>query len=140
MHLSEAEILLRANGCQVNPETQVITKFMRDPELILTKLEHQRVIDTTYAVPIRGEILDEKITKLNRTLDDVWAHDIVDLTLAEKVLKYVVVGLILLNTEIISHGDIKLRIIVQCGSSWKLTDFQYSRKIGDATCNADKYN
>ena len=73
----------------------------------------------------------------NRTLEDVLTHDLVDLTLARKVLKDVVVGLILLHTEIIFHGDIKPRSIVQCGSSWKLTDLQSSRKIGDATCNAE---
>ena len=95
---------------------------MRYPGLILTELKHWRGIDTTYAVPIRGVILDEKIPKLNRTPDDVLAHDLVDLALARKVMKYVVVGMILLHTEIIFHGDIKPRSIVQCGSSWKLND------------------
>ena len=76
----------------------------------------------------------------NRTLEDVLTHDLVDLTLARKVLKDVVVGLILLHTEIIFHGDIKPRSIVQCGSSWKLTDLQPSHKIGDVTRNAEKYN
>ena len=37
---------------------------MRDPVLILAKIEHWRVIDTTYGVPIIGVILDEKIPKL----------------------------------------------------------------------------
>ena len=68
------------------------------------------------------------------------AHDIVELTLAQKVLKDVVVGLILLHTEIVFHGDIKPLSIVQCGRSWKLTDLQSSWKIFDATSNADKYN
>ena len=76
----------------------------------------------------------------NRTLEDVLARDIVDLTLAWKVLKDVVVGLILFNIEITFHGDIKARSIVQCGSSWKLTDLKSSHKIGDANCNAEKYN
>ena len=37
---------------------------MRDPWLIIAKLEHRRGIGTTYVVPIRGVILDEKIPKL----------------------------------------------------------------------------
>ena len=53
----------------------------------------------------------------NHTLEDFLAHDLVDLTLAWKVLKDVVVGLMLLHTEIIFHSDIKPRSIVQCGSS-----------------------
>ena len=56
--------MLRANDCQVNPATQVIIKFMRDPELILAELEHRRGIYTTYVVPIRGVILYEKTPKL----------------------------------------------------------------------------
>ena len=51
-----------------------------------------------------------------RTLEDVLAHNIVDLTLDRKVLKDVVIGLILLHTDIIFHVDIKPRSIVQCGS------------------------
>ena len=76
----------------------------------------------------------------NCTLEDVLTHDLVDLTLAHKVLKDVVVGLIILHTEIIFHGDIKPRIIVQCGISWKITDLKSSHKIGDKTCNTEKYN
>ena len=76
----------------------------------------------------------------NFTLEDVLAHDIVDLTLAQKVLKYLVVGLILLHTEVIFHGYIKPWSIVQCGSLWKLTEFHYSHKIGNATHNSEKYN
>ena len=191
MHLPEIELLLRANDCQANPETQVILKFMRDYRLILTDLEHWRVIDATYVVPIRGVILYEKIPKFkydgpisvekreglakairdylkrhilnmpgchedtishldfgyaivldfyNRTLEDVLAHDIFDLTLDRKALKDVVVGLIILHTDIIFHGDIKPQSIVKCGSSWKITDLQSSRKIGYVTCNAEKYN
>ena len=64
------------------------------------------------------------------------AHDLVDFTLAQKVLKDVVVGLILLHIEIIFHGDIKQQSIVQCGRSWKLTDLQPSHKIGDVPHNA----
>ena len=60
----------------------------------------------------------------NCKIEDVLDHDIVDLTLARKVLKYVVVGLILLHIEIIFHGDIKLWIIVKCEISQKLTDLQ----------------
>ena len=52
-----------------------------------------------------------------RTLEDVLAHDLVDLTPDRKVLKDLVVGLIILHTEIIFHGDVKPRSIVQCGSS-----------------------
>ena len=84
--------------------------------------------------------MGNKIPKLNLTIEGVLAHNLVDLTLARKFLKCVVVDLILLHTEIIFHGDIKPRSIVQCGSSWKLTDLQSSRKIGDATCNKEKYN
>ena len=64
LHLSETELLLRANDCKVNPETQVIIKFMRDPGLILEDIEHLRGIYTTYVVPIRGVILDDKTPKL----------------------------------------------------------------------------
>ena len=64
MNLSGTELLVRDNDCQANPKTQVITKFMRDSGLILAELEHQRGIDTTYFVTIRGVILDEKIPKL----------------------------------------------------------------------------
>ena len=71
----------------------------------------------------------------NFTLEDVLAHDIVDLTLARKVLKDVAVGLILLHTEIIFHGGIKTRSIVKCVSLWKITDLYSSRQIGDATRN-----
>ena len=46
------------------------------------------------------------------TVEDVLAHDIVDLTLDRKFLKDVVIGLILLHTDIIFHGDIKPRGIV----------------------------
>ena len=60
MYILETELLIRANDCQANPETQVIIKFMRDPGLILAELEHRRGIGTTYYVPIRGVILDEK--------------------------------------------------------------------------------
>ena len=116
LHLPETGIFLKANDCQANPETQVIIKFMRDPGLIIAKLEHRRGIDTAYAVTIRGFILDEKTPKLNHTHEDVLAHYLVDRTLARKVLKYVVVGLILLHKEIIFHGDIKPWSIVQCGS------------------------
>ena len=35
LHLSETELYFRANGCQVNPETQVLIKFIRDPGLII---------------------------------------------------------------------------------------------------------
>ena len=66
---------------------------MRDHGLILAELEHRRGIDTTYVIYIRGVILDEKIPKLNHTLEDVLAHDLVDLALAWKVLKDVVVGM-----------------------------------------------
>ena len=113
---------------------------MRYPWLIISDIEHWRGIYTTYVVPIIGVILDEKIPKLNHTIEDVLAHDLVDLALAWKVLKDVVVGLILLHTEIIFHGGIKQQSIVQCGSSWKLTDLQPSHKIGDVTRNAEKYN
>ena len=136
---------------------------MRDYRLIPAELENWRGIDTTYVVPIRGVILDEKTPKLkydgptlvdkweglagaihnyltrhiynmpvchkdtiyhlafgyatvldfyNHTLEDVLAHDIVDLTFAWKVLKYLVVGMILFHTNIIFHGDTKQRSIV----------------------------
>ena len=49
-------------------------------------------------------------------------------------------GLILLNPEIIFHGDIKPRSIMKCGNSCKLTELNYSQKIGDATHNTEKYN
>ena len=135
MHMLETELLLRANDFQANPVTQFIIKFMRYPRLILVEFEHRRGIDTNDIVTIRGLILDAKTPKLNYTLEDILAHDLVDLMLDQKVLKYVVVGLILLYTEIIFHSDIKPRIIMQCGSSWKLTDLQYSRKIDDSTFN-----
>ena len=48
----------------------------------------------------------------NITLEDVLAHNRVDITLAWKVLKYLGVCLILLYTYIIFHGDIKTRIIL----------------------------
>ena len=75
-----------------------------------------------------------------RTLEDVLAHDLVDLTPDRKVLKDLVVGLIILHTEIIFHGDIKTLSIVKCGRSWKLTDMQSSHKIGDVTRNTEKHN
>ena len=53
----------------------------------------------------------------NYTFEDVLAHDFVDLTLDLNGLKYLVVGLILLHTEIIFNGDIKLQSIVQFGIS-----------------------
>ena len=62
----------------------------------------------------------------NITLEDVLDRDLVDLTLDRKVLKYIAVGLVLLHTDIIFHGDIELQGIVQCGSSWKVTDLQSS--------------
>ena len=68
------------------------------------------------------------------------AHDPVDLTLSQKIMKDVVVGLIFLHTGIMFHGDIKPRIILQCGSSCKVTDFPSSRKIDYVTHNSDKYN
>ena len=58
-------ILLRSNDFQKNRATQVIIKFMRYHVLIIADLELQRGIDTTYVVPIRGVILDEKIPKLS---------------------------------------------------------------------------
>ena len=109
---------------------------MRDPGLILSGIEHRRGIDTTYVVPIRGFILDDKTPKLNRTLEDVLAHDLVDFKFSRKYLKDEVVGLILLHIEIIFHGDIKQRSIVQCVKSWKLTDLRSSQKIGYANHNA----
>ena len=51
----------------------------------------------------------------NRTRDDVLAHNLVDLMLARQVLKYLVLGLILLHREIIFHGDTKPWNIVECG-------------------------
>ena len=48
----------------------------------------------------------------NHTLEDVLAHDIVDLTFARKVLKYLVVGMILFHTNFIFHGDTKHQSIV----------------------------
>ena len=65
MHLSETELLLRANDCQANPETQFIIKFIRDPGLILADIEHRRGIGATYAIHIRGVILYDKIPRLN---------------------------------------------------------------------------
>ena len=62
--MSETELFLRSKYCQANSEAQVTRKFMRDPWLIIAKLEHRRGIGTTYVVPIRGVILDEKIPKL----------------------------------------------------------------------------
>ena len=76
----------------------------------------------------------------NSTLEDVLAHDLAVITLAQKVLKNVVVGLILFHTEKIFHGDIKPWSIMQRGSLWKINDLQSSRKIGDTTHNAEKYN
>ena len=108
---------------------------MRYPWLIISDIEHWRGIYTTYVVTIRGVILDEKIPKLNHTIAEVLANDLVDLTLATNVLKDVVVGLILFQIEIIFHGDIKSQSILKCGSSWKLTDSQSSQKIADTTCN-----
>ena len=132
--------MFRAHDCQANLETRVIINFMRYPGLILAELEHWRGVDNTHVVPIIGVILDEKTSKLNFTLEDVLAYDLVDLTLAQKVLKDVVVGLILLHKEIIFNGDIELRSIVQYGSSCKLTDLHSSQKIGDVTRNVEKYN
>ena len=62
--MSETELFIRASYCQENTDTQVIIKFMRDPGLNITELEHRRGIDTTYVVPIRGVILDEKTPKV----------------------------------------------------------------------------
>ena len=132
--------MFRAHDCQANLETRVIINFMRDPGLILAELENWRGVDTTYVVPIIWVILDEKTPKLNCTLEDILAYDLVDLTLARKVLKGVVVGLILLHTEIVFNGDIELWSIVQCGSSCKLTDLHSSRKIRNVTRNVEKYN
>ena len=152
--------MFRAHDCQANLETRVIINFMRDPGLILAELEHRGGIGTTYSVPIRGVILDEKTQNLNydgpilvdkrkglaevicnylpshilnmpvchtyiishldlgyaillefynHTLEDVLAHDLVDLTLVRKVLKDVVVGLILLHINIIFYSDISNR-------------------------------
>ena len=182
--------MLIANDCKENLAIQVIINFMRYPGFIIPDIEHRRGIDTTYVVPIRGVILDEKIPKLkydgpilvdkwerlakescnclmrhihnmpvchkytisrldfgysivlefyNRKIEDVLAHDLVDLTLARKVLKYVLVGLIILHTEVIFHGDIKPQSIAKCGSSWKLTGLNSSRKIGDASRNEERY-
>ena len=75
----------------------------------------------------------------NRKIEDVLAHDLVDLKLDRKVLKYVLVGLIILHTEVIFHGDIKPRSIAKCGSSWKLTGLNSSRKIGDTSRNEERY-
>ena len=113
---------------------------MRCPGVIIAYLEHRRDIDTACVVLIIGVMLYEIIQKLNRTLDDVLAHDIVDLTLAREVLKDAVGGLVLFHTEIILHGDIKPLSIVQYGSSWKLTGLHISFKTGDATRNVEKYN
>ena len=85
---------------------------MRGRGLIIAELEDRRGIDTSYAVPIREFILDEKIPKLNSTLEDILVHNIFDLTLSCKVLKDVVVVLILLHTDIIFCGDIKPQSIV----------------------------
>ena len=71
---------------------------MRYPWLIISDIENWRGIYTTYVVTIRGVILDEKIPKLNHTIAEVLAHDLVDLTLATNVLKDVVVGMILFHT------------------------------------------
>ena len=62
--MSEREPFIRANICQANMENQVIIKFMRDLALFLSELEHRMGIDNTYAVPMKGVILDEKIPKL----------------------------------------------------------------------------
>ena len=40
LHLTETELLLRANDCQANMETQVILKFMIHSGLILAEIEH----------------------------------------------------------------------------------------------------
>ena len=118
--------MFRAHYCQANLETRFIINFKRDHGLIIAELEHWRGVDTNYVVPIIGVILDDKTPKLNCTLEDVLAYDLVDLTLARKVLKDVVVGLILLHTEIIFNGDIEFWSIVQCGSSCKLTNLHSS--------------
>ena len=80
-----------------------LTRHIRNmPVCHKDKISH---LDFGYAI-----ILD----LYNRTLADVLAHDLVDLTLAWMVLKYVVVRLILLHTDIIFHGDIKPKSILQC--------------------------
>ena len=56
--------MLVANDRQENRATQVIIKFTRDTGLIIADLAQHRGIDTTYIVPIRGVILDEKNPKL----------------------------------------------------------------------------
>ena len=76
----------------------------------------------------------------DRTLEDVFAHDLVDLTIARKFRKDFLLCLILLHTYILFYFYIKPRSIVPCGFSWKLTDLQSSRKIGDAIRNAEKCN
>ena len=53
-----------ANDFRVNPATQVILKFMRDPGLILAENEHWRGIDAACVVPIKGVVLGENIRKL----------------------------------------------------------------------------
>ena len=89
---------------------------MRDPGLILTELEHRKVIDTTYVVPIRGVVLDEKTPNVNRTLGDKLSYNLVDITLARNIFKGKVVGLIIFHTYIIFCGGIKSQSIVQFGS------------------------
>ena len=59
----------------------------------------------------------------NRTIEHFLFLWFFDPTLAWKVLKEVMVGLIIMQTHILFNGDIKLWSIVQCGSSWKLTDW-----------------
>ena len=99
-------------------------KLMKDPDLIVAELECPRGIETTYVIPVRGVILDEKIPKLILILEGVFAHDIVDLTLARKILKYLVVCVILFYKEVLFHSDIKPQIIVKCGSSWRACSIQ----------------
>ena len=114
--MSETELLLRANDCQANPATRVIIKFMRDPGLILAEIEHRRFIDTSYVVPVRGVVLDEKTPNVNRTLGDKLSYNLVDITLARNIFKGKVVGLIIFHTYIIFCGGIKSQSIVQFGS------------------------
>ena len=91
-------------------------------------------------LPYKGSHWMRKPEKSNHNLQYFLAHDLIDIMLSQKVLKYVVVGLILLRTYIMFHGDIKPQIILQCGRSCQLADLQYSRKIGNGIRNTEKYN
>mmetsp|Transcript_15491 Transcript_15491/g.44849 ORF Transcript_15491/g.44849 Transcript_15491/m.44849 type:complete len:1026 (-) Transcript_15491:1577-4654(-) len=65
------------------------------------------------------------------TLEDFTLHSYLNLSIIRSIVKDLVVGLILLQTEKWTHANINLGSIVRVGRQWKLADLHFATTTGN---------